>query len=50
MKRGFASGELQPDSIFNMDETHIVLDMRSLRYLEFRGEDVKLMEIVQDKT
>ena len=24
--------------------------MRSLRYLEFRGEDVKLMEIVQDKT
>ena len=50
VSRAFSSGLLHPDHVHNMDETHLILDMSKPRYLGFRGQNVKLTELVQGST
>ena len=47
VKRGFDTGELNEDFVFNMDETHFVINVDNGKTLGFRGdEDVKYADVV----
>ena len=47
LHRGFKSGELRAELIYDMDETHFVIDFDNGRRFGFRGdESVKYADVV----